>query len=81
MKTLTLKQAKELKPGDHLIDLINKNADGIPAKWKVIGKPKTWKRNPERVQISIKRGLYQYDKFTEQNLHEFSLCGENPQKK
>lgn len=73
MKTLTLQMAKNLKKGNWLIDLWNKNKNGTPFNWKVIGKPKTWKRSPERVEVSIKRGLYQYDKFTEKDLNSFAI--------
>lgn len=72
MKTLTLEQAKNLKKGTILIDLCNHYKDGTPARVKVIGL-KTWKRSPERVQVSIKFGLYQYDKFTEEHLSQFAL--------
>ena len=34
---------------------------------KVNGKPKTWKRSPERVQIPYKYGLYEYGYITERD--------------
>jgi len=65
---MTLSQAKQLKPGTVLYHRHNRNADGTPQRWKVNGKPKTWKRSPERVQVPIKHGLYAYDYLTENDL-------------
>jgi len=73
MTTLTLEKAKTLKLGDHLIDLVNKNKDGRNARWKVIGKPKTWKRDSSRVLVSLNRGLYEYDKISERDLSQFAI--------
>ena len=72
---LTLEQAKGLKPGDMLYHRINNNADGTPQRWKVNGKPKTWKRSPERVRVPIKHGMYHYDYLTELYLDLVSLEG------
>ena len=73
MKTITLEQAKQLKTGQIVYHTINKNADQTPQRWKVNGKVKTWKRNPEKVQIPVKHGLYSYDYITENDLHLISL--------
>jgi len=70
---ITLEQAKNLKYGQILYHLILENADGSPAKYKVIGKPKTWKRRPDRVEVSTKRGLYEYVRFNENELHNLAL--------
>jgi len=78
MKTLTLDQAKELKHGTIVYHTINKNSDGSAQKWKVNGKVKTWKKNPEKVQIPVKYGLYRYDYITENELHLITL--EEPEK-
>ena len=72
-KTLTLLQAKNLKRGTIVYTPRWKNADGTDQRWKVNGKVKTWKRNPERVQVPIKRGLYDYAYITENELSEFTL--------
>jgi len=73
MKTLTLKQAKNLKHGDILFHVNNKNSDGTAQRWKVNGKVKTWKKNPEKVKIPLKYGLYRYDYLTENELHLVTL--------
>jgi len=70
---ITLEQAKKLKPGDILHHVHNLNADGTPERWKVNGKPQTWKRNPGRVRVPIKHRLYHHDYLTEHNLHLVNL--------
>jgi len=66
---LTLEQAKALKHGDVLHHTVHKNADGTPQRWRVRGKPKTWKRSPVRVEVPVKCGLYANDHLTENDLH------------
>jgi len=56
--SLTLEEAKQLKPGDYLIDHNGK-------RWKVNGQVKTWKRSPHRIRVPLKHGLYAYDALTE----------------
>lgn len=56
--SLTLDEAKELKPGDILHDSQGK-------RWKVNGVVQRWKRNPDRIRIPLKHGLYSYDALTE----------------
>lgn len=70
---LNLQQAKQLKPGDMLYRMTHCGAPGTPIRWKVNGKAKTWKRNPNKVQIPIKHGLYSYYYLMESNLHLFTL--------
>lgn len=55
---LTLGQAKELKPGDILHTPEGK-------RWKVNGEVKRWKRNPDRIRVPLKHGLYAYDAITD----------------
>lgn len=76
---VTLEQAKALTSGTMLYHVENKNADGTPQRWKVNGKPKTWKRSPERVQVPIKHGLYDYDYLTEDTLDLVTLTEEEAQ--
>ena len=61
---MTIHEAKRLKPGDYVYHNTKKNADGSPMRAKVLS-VKVWKRNPERVLVSVKRGLYEYAKFDE----------------
>lgn len=77
---ITVHEAKELKYGTELYHKKYRNSDGTPQRWKVKGKPKTWKRNPERVRIPLKRGLYEYDYLTEHNIDDFSSTEEGAMK-
>jgi len=70
---ITLQQAKDLKHGDTLHHTVNKNADGTPQRWRVNGMVKRWKRNPDRIQVPLKHGLYRYDYLTENDLDLVNL--------
>ncbi len=61
-------EALNLKPGQILYHKFNKNADGTRQRWKVNGKPRTWKRDPNRIEIPVKHGLYSYDTITQYDL-------------
>lgn len=71
--SITLEQAKGLKYGDMVHITNDKNADGTPQRWRVNGKPKTWKRSPDRVKVPVKHGLYTYGYITEDNLRIVNL--------
>lgn len=79
--SITLNQAKKLKSNQIVYTPGFYNADGTPQKWRVSGMPKTWKTMPERVEVPIKRGLYEHMKITEKNLYGFSLKEPKPQTK
>lgn len=64
---ITLKQAKELRPGTILIDTRGK-------RWKVNGQVKLWKRDPNRIHVPLKHGLYAYDSLQGS---DFNSLGEN----
>jgi hypothetical protein len=70
---IQLWQAKNLKVGDVVYAIGYYNKDGRPQRFVVQGKPKTWKRNTERVEVTLKRGLKEYVLLTELCLEEFSL--------
>lgn len=72
---ITIEQAKNLKHGQILHHVKNKNADGSPQRWRVSGKPKTWKRDLGRVSVPVKHGLYQNDYITEHDLEMVSFPG------
>jgi len=57
---ITVAQAKNLRLGQTLYHTIHRNADGTPERWRVNGKPKTWKRIPGAVSVPVKRGLREY---------------------
>lgn len=68
---MNIEQAKQLKQGQIVYHKIKTNADGSPMRAKVTS-VKTWKRSPEKIEIGLKRGLYDYAKFTENELHLLS---------
>lgn len=65
---ITLEEAKGLEYGDVLYHVKNRNADGSPQRWRVNGKPKTWKTRPEQVKVPVKHGLRNFDYLTEDSL-------------
>ena len=73
MEPITLEQAKKLTPGMTIFSRSDKNANGSPQRWKVSGKAQTWKKDPKRVSVPLKRGMYSYSHLTENNLWYFSL--------
>ena len=70
---ITLEQAKKLEHGQILYDCDYRNADGTPQRWRVNGQVKVWRRSPERVQVPLKRGLWEYDYLTEDSLNAYCL--------
>jgi hypothetical protein len=70
---LTKEEALNLRHGQILYHVSNKNADGSPQRWRVNGKVKTWKTMPDRIEIPIKYGLYHYDTLTTMEFHLVSL--------
>ena len=70
---ITLEQAKNLVVGHtyYLNDMTNK--DGTPRRFKVNGRVKTWVRQPNRVRIPCKHGLYDYGYLDETCLHRIEL--------
>ena len=68
---LTLEKAKNLKFGDILNPVGYFNADGTPQRFKVIGKVKTWKTMPNRVEVPLKRGMYEFLHVTESDLENW----------
>ena len=69
---MTLPEAKQLRQGQTVYHATKKNADGSPMRAKVTS-VKTWKRSPERVVVSVKRGLYEYAKFDEQEIEVLTV--------
>jgi len=66
---ITLDQAKTLQRGTILYHVTHRNVDGTPQRWRVTGKPLTWKRMPNKVEIPLMYGLYSHDRLTEYDLH------------
>ena len=81
VEAITISQAKNLRAGQTVYAIGYYNSDGTPQRFIVQGKPKTWKRNAERVEVTIKRGLKEYVTLTELCLEEFSLEAPEPLQK
>jgi len=64
---MTLSEAKALRNGDMIHHVSRKNADGTPMRAKVTS-VKTWKREPEAVEVHVKHGMYDYAVFSEEDL-------------
>lgn len=65
---ITLEQAKSLTYLQELHHVYYRNADGTPQRWRVNGKPMTWKTRPNEVRVPIKHGLYSCAYLTERDL-------------
>jgi hypothetical protein len=61
---ITLEQAKQLNYDDILYADDDFNRDGTKRRHRVVGKVKTWKRNPDRIKVPLKHGLYNYGELT-----------------
>ena len=62
--SITLEEAKDLDYGMVLHHDTLLNADKTPLRVCVTGMVKTWKRDPSRVRVPIKHGLYDYGCIT-----------------
>lgn len=61
---MDVETAKGLKQGQEVYHVESNNADGTPKRYKVTS-VKTWKRDQNRVEIGLKRGLYEFHKINE----------------
>ena len=68
---MTLNEAKNLRAGDMVYHVWKKNADGTPM-WARVTSVKTWKRSPERLELRVKHGLYDYAMFNENELDQLT---------
>jgi hypothetical protein len=62
---MLLEEAKQLRYREPLIYM------PTGKRWFVNGQVKTWKRDPARVCIPLKHGLYGYAYLTEYNVSDF----------
>lgn len=76
---ITIEQAKQLTYGSeiHANDYFNSN--GTCQRFRLNGKVRTWKRDLNRIEIPVKRGLYQYYTITNRELDQFHLVEDCPQ--
>jgi hypothetical protein len=49
-----------------------KDSKGEPCKYRRNGATKEWKRDPNRFQIPVKRGLYEHGYINQDNTHKFT---------
>ena len=73
VEAIQLWQAKNLKIGQVVYAIGYYNSNGSAQRFEVQEKPKTWKRNAESVEVTLKRGLKEFVTLTELCLDEFSL--------
>lgn len=64
-RPMTLAEAQTLRYGEHIWFVAN---DGSARQVKVNGTPKRWKRDPNRIEIPVKYGMYEYATFTERDV-------------
>jgi hypothetical protein len=69
---VSIARAKKLSYGDHIYAKHEYNADGTPMRFKVNGAPKTWKKDPSRIRVPLKRGLYEFGYLDNGNNNEFA---------
>ena len=60
---LSLAEAKELRYRDVIVDMAGR-------RWYVTGAVKTWKRDPSRIRVPLKHGLYVYGSLDTSDFHE-----------
>jgi len=70
---MNIEQAKALTYGQVIYYKHGRNADGSLERWRVNGAVKTWKRDPSRVRVPLKHGLYNYGYLDETNMKDFEL--------
>lgn len=73
VRSITLTQAKALRPGQTLYVKDMYNANGTAMRVRVSGQPKVWKTRPAEVQVPVKRGMYESTYITQDNLKMFSF--------
>jgi hypothetical protein len=65
---MTLAEAKKLRYGQTIYHKTHKNADGTAQRWRVSGKVQIWKKDPSRIRVPVKHGLYAHDAITADEL-------------
>jgi len=66
---MTLEEAKKLTRGDVLHFDLGERCE----RWRVNGKVLTWKKQPDRILIPAKFGLYDYTHFSQNDLGSLHL--------
>ena len=65
-RSLTFEEAKALKAGDH-VKVIDHGGEAY-GNVKINGAVQTWKRDPNRISIPCKYGMYEYYTFTRRDI-------------
>ena len=72
-RPMTDSEARALGYGDHIWFL---SLSGDARRIKINGAVRTWKRTPERLEIPVKYGMYEYARFTERDVRNGRLLVE-----
>lgn len=62
-----------LRNGEYVYIIGYYYANGEAAHVRINGQVKTWKREPNRIKIPFKYGIYDHGYITEDNLNKFTL--------
>lgn len=81
VEPIQLWQVKNLHAGQTIYAIGYYNSDGTAQRFTVQGKPKLWKRNSARVEVTLKRGFKEIILLTELCLEEFSFEEPEPMQK
>jgi hypothetical protein len=57
-RTMALEEAKMLRSGETIWFVAN---DGSARRLKVNGQVRRWKRQPDKIEVPVKYGMYEYD--------------------
>jgi hypothetical protein len=63
--------AARLNPGRVIYHTEDRNRDGSPARWRVSGRTKLWKRGPKRFRTPLKHEMHDYGALEPHNCHMF----------
>ena len=64
VRDMTLEEAKQLASGRHAAIIAG---DGTIRRVKINGRVRTWKRDPNRIEVPVKYGMYEYTTFKAMN--------------
>jgi hypothetical protein len=69
-RSMTRMEVLQLGYGDHCwFHTFNGDAREV----KINGQVRTWKRQPDRIEVSVKYGMYEYSTIHTANLHRFLI--------
>ena len=69
-RPMTFQEARALSYGNHIWFV---GARGDARRVKVNGRPRTWVRSPDRIEIPVKYGMYEFAIFNERDIAEGKL--------